>query len=113
MLDNDIQIAISKNLSAEVGKLLQDELEELATLRKDRDQQNSVIAAQKAKVDQLTTLSLNADELACRENAVAALERTLEIREAVLAANEGHAKEKVTMMRDVVKDVFSAAWEFQ
>lgn len=107
MLLKDIQEAVKKNLSGEVGNALQAELKDLELLKSRAKEFNEYTARIDKENQRLKEGEAKARTIINREEAVLNREREAMIRERLLELKEGHTKESVDMMRGVVKDVFS------
>lgn len=110
-MKQEIQDIIRKNLPAEVGDVLRQELSELARLREETSKlaeegkswRNDACAAKNA----LEAATKRLGNIEKREADAAAKDVTLTLREELVKLREAHAKERVDEMRGVVKDVFS------
>lgn len=106
MLNKDIKTAITKNLPSEVGDVLRGELEELERLRKAHPIALEEVSIKSKRVNELEQLGHDAAEIVKQTALQLEAQAALTVREAVLAANEAHAKEKVTLVQGLVQDVF-------
>ena len=107
MLSEAIQEAVKKNLSGDVGVALQAELKELELLRARIKDYEDGAARIKKELDELRSNKAKVADILNREVELTRKEQKVDTREKILEIKEGHAKESVGMMRDVVRDIFS------
>jgi beta-glucosidase-like glycosyl hydrolase len=106
-LDKDVQEAINKNLSKEVGTILQERLQKADQLELENAELKRNLEAAIATRNKLQELNQTAEALDKRRLLLNEKEAAIAMREAVVNLREKHADEKVSLMRGVVQDVFA------
>ncbi len=106
MMMKEIQDAVKKNLSGEIGVQLQKELQDLEVMRGRVEQWEQWEDSIKAELKRLREGEHKMEEILRREAKVSERERDIYIQDAILTVKEGHSNDKVDLMKSVVENVF-------